>query len=103
MLPSEEPLARDVAAQRAKRNHPAWSRPRWGKFSGEARQVLRAQNLRRHTRWGLVTVQGWSLQDPKDESLLKSCALNRILALRTGTMMTFRALGTFALMDPFLL
>lgn len=52
VLPSEEALARDVVVQSARRNHPVWCRPRWGKASDEASQVLKVQNLRRYTLWG---------------------------------------------------
>ena len=73
-----------------------------GQAPGEATQLLRAQNLRRQHS-GVSDSAGWSLQEPEDESVLQSRALDRILTLRTGVVIDFRALGSFAFVDPFLL
>lgn len=79
------------------------SRFRQGQVWGEASQEAQDTKFKEEPTLGLVTVQGQLLQEPGNESFLKSYALNRKLTLRAGSKMTFGPEGTFAFVDHFLL
>lgn len=64
------------------------SRLRRGQVWGEASQEAQDTKVKEEPTPGLVTVQGQPLQEPGNESLLKSGALNRKLTLRVGLKMT---------------